>query len=289
MDNSRSIASLMPDLFKTISPLVDGSSALIIGANLLHIDVIQMLPILQGMEPKIDTSTEIKMYATLGGYSVLDAILKADPKDYMKLLWTPCQDFPVWIGSVKYTDTLDYLLNVFDHTRFGDAVVEGLENIPALVTLQEIISLYRNDTIKSTLRVSEIGSEMVEISPESNLMDAVRMMFQKRIRRVFLTGGKENSVFPFISSREIIRFLFSPLRLDAAKKNPERWVDAKISEIPTRDAKIIHDGHIVNQAAREIGEGVSACLVCESSKKVVSRWDIVMKPWKTDNYSCAVN
>ena len=73
---------------------------------------------------------------------------------------------------------------------------------------------------------------MVEISPESNLMDAVRMMFQKRIRRVFLTGGKENSVFPFISSREIIRFLFSPLRLDAAKKNPERWVDAKISEIP---------------------------------------------------------
>ena len=31
--------------------------------------------------------------------------------------------------------------------------------------LQEIISLYRNDTIKSTLRVSEIGSDMIRFRP----------------------------------------------------------------------------------------------------------------------------
>ena len=106
MDDSPSIASLIPDLFKIPRPITDGSSPLIVSANLLHIDVIQMLPILEGLHFKIDSSTKIKMYATLGGYSVLDAILKADPKDYMKLLWTPCKDFPVWIGSVKYTDTL---------------------------------------------------------------------------------------------------------------------------------------------------------------------------------------
>ena len=96
------------------------------------------------------------------GYAVLNAILKTDPKDYLKLLWTPCQEFPSWIGSVKYTDTLDDLLKVFDLTKFGDAAVEGKGTIPALLTLQDVLSVVQNDTIKSTLSVSEIGSEMVD-------------------------------------------------------------------------------------------------------------------------------
>ena len=185
-----------------------------------------MLPILEGLHFKIDSSTKINMYATLGGYSVLNAILKADPKDYMKLLWTPCKDFPVWIGSVKYTDTLHDLLNVLDITKFGDAVVEGSAIIPALVTLQEIIMLYRKDAIKSTLNVTEIGTETVAVSSELSLIDAVRTMLQKKIRRVFITDAKAKSDFPFISSRDIIRFLFSPLRLELANEDPERWVDA---------------------------------------------------------------
>ena len=52
---------------------------------------------------------------------------------------------------------------------------------------------------------------------------------------------------------------------------------------------MITDGKIVNQAAREIGDGVDDCLVCEHTKKVVTRWDIVMKPWKTGNYLFARN
>ena len=58
-----------------------------------------------------------------------------------------------------------------------------------------------------------------------------------------------------------------------------------LSEIETSEAKIIHDGKVVNQAAKEIGDGVDDCLVCEDGKKVVSRWDIVMKPLKANNYS----
>ena len=109
------------------------------------------------------------------------------------------------------------------------------------------------------------------------------MMFEKRVRRVFLSSERKNSV-SFISSRNIIRFLFSPERLEIAKENPERWVDAKLSEIDASEAKMIADGKIVNQAAREIGDRVDDCLVCEHTKKVVTRWDIVMKPWKTGNY-----
>lgn len=286
MDASPSIASLMPDLLKIPRPTATGSNPMIISAEMLEVKQTPILPFVPWLQPKIDPSTKIKMYAAFAGFSVLNAILKTDPKDYMKLLWRPSQDFSVWIGSVEYIDTLDDLLKVFDLTKFGDARVEGSEDIPALATFQDVISLYRNNVLKSTLRVQEIGSEMVEISPETYLMDVIALMFQKRMRRVFLTGTeKKNSIFPFISSRDIIRFLFSPSRLEVAKKDPESWSDAKLSEIGATEAKVIHDGDVVNQAAREIGDGADDCLICEDSKRVVTRWDIVMKPWKADNYS----
>jgi len=287
--NDPSIQSLFPDLFKIPRPIISGSSALIISGNLLHLEDVQLLPIVQGLQPKFDPVTKIKMYATLAGYSVLKAVLKTNPKDYYKLLWLPCQDIPVWIGSVKYNDSYSDLLKVFELTKFGDAAVEGSGSFPALITLQEILTLFRTDVIKSKLRVSEIGSEMIKISSESTLMDALQLMFEKRVRRVFLTGrGKGTALqhaFPFVSSRDIIRFLFSPARLELAKKHPELWADAKLSEINGGYGKEIYSGKIVNQAASEIDDGIGDCLVSHDEKRVISRYDIVMVPWKANSYS----
>ncbi|MDA4112290.1 MAG: hypothetical protein OK439_07090 [Thaumarchaeota archaeon] len=291
--NDPSIQSLFPDLFKIPRPIITGSGPLIISGTLLHLEEVQMLPIVQGLQPKFDPVTKIKMYATLGGYSVLNAVLKTNPKDYDKLLWIPGQDIPVWIGSLKFTDSYSDLLNVFELTKFGDAAVEGEGSFPALITLQEVLSLFRTDVIESKLRVSEIGSEMIKISSESTLLDALRLMFEKRVRRVFLSGWDRwesiDQAFPFVSSRDIIRFLFSPVRLELAKKHPELWTGAKLSEIKGSYGKEIHSGKIVNQAASEIGNGTDDCLVSHDEKKVVSRYDIVMAPWKAKNYSFKKN
>ena len=193
------------------------------------------------------------------------------------------------IGTVKCTDSYSDLLKVFELTRFGDAVVEGSMSIPALITLQEILALFRTHLIKSNLRVSEIGKEMVKVSPEITLRDTLGVMFEKRIRRVFLTDvPKRESIekaYPFVSSRDIIRFLFSPTRLEIAKKSPEQWADAKLSEIEESYATEIYSGKTVNQAASEIGDGVDDCLVTHDQNSVVSRWDIVMMPWKENRYS----
>jgi len=290
MMNDHTIKELFPDLYKIFRPITVGSSPLIISGNSLHIDEVQMLPIVQGLQPRIDPNTKIKMYATLGGYSVLNAILKTDPRDYLKFLWSPCQDTPVWIGSVKYSDGFSDLLKVFDITKFGDAAVEDYGSTPALITLTEILTLYKKGVIKSQLHLSEIGSNMVEVSSESSLIETIRLMFEKRIRRVFLRVDHNNEdpeAFSFISTRNIIRFLFSPLRVDIAEKEPERWADAKLSEIEGTRAKIIHGGHIINQGALEIGDGIDDCLVCEGERKIVSRWDMIMKPWRANNYSFA--
>jgi CBS domain-containing protein len=287
---SPKIETVLPDIFTVTRPIVQRSSALIVSANLLHLGNNPMLPIVEAdskIDPltKLDPRTGMKMYASLGGYSVLNAILRTDPKDYAKLLWKHCEDFPVWRGSVKFTDTIDDLLKVFEVTKLGDAAVEGSRNFPALVTLQEILVLFRKGSIKSHLRVSEIGTAMVSISSDSTIIDALKAMFENRIRRVFLSDSEGNSTISFVSDRHIIQHLFSPMGLERSQKDPTQWADAKLFTVERSEANIIGDGKIVNQAVTEIGDRVDDCLVCEDSRKVVSRWDIVMKTWKTGNFS----
>jgi hypothetical protein len=277
----------MPNLFKISRPIIDGKNPLIISGNLLQVQEVHVLPIVRGLQPRVDETTKIKMYATLAGYSLLEKILKTNPKDYSKLIWTPCQEIPVWIGSVNYEDTLEDLLRVFDVTGFGDAAAEGRTSIPALVTLSEIIDLYRNGIVSSKLRASEVGSKMISLPANAKLIDALRLMFQKRIRRIFIHGNAMRSTprLEYISGRDIIRFLFSPERLDVVKNSPTRWLDAMLEEMETSKAKPIFDGRTINQAAKEIDDGLDACLLCEKSKKVVTKWDLVMKPFKRNGYS----
>lgn len=285
MKGSPLLSSLFPNLFEISRPITAGSSPLIISANLLYLDRVQMLPIVQGLQPRVDENTKIKMFATFGGPSALKAILQTDPRDYMKLLWTPCQEMPIWIGSVKYSDTFDRLLSVFDATKFGDAAVED-GHIPALVTLREVLSLYERNTLVSHLRASDVGSDMVSISSDSLLPDALSLMLKQRVRRVFISArNKTAENFHYVSSRDVLQFLFSPSRLEGVRTNPEHWLHAKLSEIETHQAKIIRDGKTVNQAAKEMGDDVADCLVCENSGRVVSRWDLVMKPWRNDRFS----
>jgi CBS domain-containing protein len=288
MKGSPQIISLLPDLFKISRPITAGSSPLIVSGNLLHLDEVQVLPIVQGLQPRIDKDKKIKVYAALAGYSVLDKIHKAKPEDYLKLLWTPCQEMPVWIGSVKDTDSYDDLLKVFDVTKFGDAAAEGNGSFPALVSLKEILELFRNNKIKSSAICREYGSNIISTSEDTRIIDALDLMFQKRIRRVFLAQKESSSFKRFISSRDVIRFLFSPERLEIAKKTPPLWLDALLSDIKPSEAKTVADDEKINEASRYMGDRADDCLVLENSKKVISRWDIVMKSWKSGNYSFGV-
>jgi hypothetical protein len=279
MEHSPAISSLLPDIFNVTRPLASGTDPLIISASLLILEEVQMLPIVEGLEPKLDPETKIRMYATLGGYSVLRAISGSKSSDYLKLLWTKCMEMPVWVGSLNFEDTLDELLRVIALTNFGNVVIDGRGNVPALLTLREIADLYGANKIKSELRASEIGSERVSISSDSSITDTLNLMLKMKIRRVFHSGSYGDRL-QFVSSRSIIKFLFSPHRLEIVKKSPEKWLDAKVSEVLSSSAKFVFDGATMKQCAKLMGDKVDDCLVCEASNKVVSRWDIVMKPWK---------
>lgn len=279
------LSMLLPKLFEIPRPVIDGKSPIIISGNLLQLGEVHMLPVVQGLEPRMDPETKIKMYAALGGASILNKLLNTDPKDYEKFIWTPCQEMSLWIGTVNYDDSLEDLLNVFVKTRFGSAAVERNTTMRELVTLSEILKLYREHKITSKLRTEDVGSDMISIPSNQDLMEAVRLMFRNRVRRVFLKSSTHrNDNLEFVSDRDIIRFLFSPDRLEIAKKSPELWTNAKLSELDSNMAHLIADEKTINQASLEIGDRIGDCLVCNKSSKVVSRWDIVVKPFVQGHY-----
>jgi CBS domain-containing protein len=287
---SAKLSTLLPNLFKIPRPVIDAKSPIIVSGNLLQLGEVHMLPIVQGLEPRIDQETKIKMYAALGGASILNKLLNTPPRDYGKLIWTPCEQMPVWIGTVNYDDSLEDLLTVFVKTRFGNAAVERSAPMRELVTLSEILGLYRTNVIASNLRAEDVGSEMISISSDQDLLEAVRLMFRKKVRRVFLKSSTyRNSNLEYISDRDIIRFLFSPDRLEIVKKSPELWVKAKLSDLDSNMAKSISDGKTINQASLEIGDKIADCLVCNESLKVVTRWDVVVKPFVKGHYELSTD
>lgn len=285
MSKPAKLSTLLPNLFKIPRPVIDANSPVIISGNLLQLEEVHMLPIVQGLEPRIDQETKIKMYAALGGASILNKVLNTFPKDYGEVIWTPCQELPVWIGTVNYEDSLENLVEVFTKTKFGNVAVEAKPSARTLVTLSEILGLYRSHHITSNLRVVDVGSEMISISSDQDLVEAIKLMFQNRVRRAFLKSSTyRNSNLEYVSDRDIIRFLFSPDRLEIAKTSPELWLKAKLSDLDSSMAQRIGDRKTVNQASEEIGDNIGDCLVCSESSRVVSRWDIVVKPFTQAHY-----
>ena len=281
------ISALFPDVFAISRPVVSGTRPLIQCAGLLFPNDVQFVPISNGSEPRINPKTRVREYPSLGTYAVLDAILRIEPKNYMDLARTKCQDIAVWISSVSYKESLDDLMKALERNGFGSAMVESIESdtAPSLVTLQDIVLLYRTHVLKSELRVSDVSSKKYSITSDSSLTDALNLMLEKDVRRIFLS----EETLRFVSARDIFKFLFSPSRLRVLEKSPESWLDERLSNIPSNNvAKPVPDDNTINQVSKEIGDGVDDCFICKTSQEVVSRWDIVMKPWQVNSLEVAL-
>ncbi len=242
---------------------------------MLHISDVQMLPVEGGELAHYHEKAKIKLYAAIGGYSVLDKIMVTDPADYQKLLWRPCKEVIAWIGSTDYDKEFESLFKIFEVTRFGDTIIDRGEDTHALLTLTDLVDLLRQGIITSNVTAEEISSKSVSIPGDTPLIEAIKIMFQKRIRRLFIDNRVRD--FEFISSRKIISFLFSPERLQVAKDNPERWLDANVSDVDLKRAEIVDDNYTANKVSRLIGTDLEDCLVTLKGRNVVTRWDLIIK------------
>ncbi|MGD0396683.1 MAG: adenylate/guanylate cyclase domain-containing protein [Nitrososphaerales archaeon] len=274
-----SISSLLPGLFKLHRPIADGNSPLIHAGFILNTSDLHILPVMKGLRPRRDRRTGLVLYGALSGYSFLEKFVKTKPKDYYDLLQTPSREIAVWIGSVDFGDPVSDLLHVFEATKFGAARVSD-HDIYTVVTLADLVGAMRNHSLVSDMRVEQVGSQPVSIPSDAEIGEAVKMMLKFRVRRLFPQDRPDE----FISSRSVIEFMLTPERLQLARKSPEEWCDAKVSVLGTRSARVVALGASLNEAARMIGDEPDDCLVSEGGL-VVSRWDLLMKPWKLGRLS----
>jgi hypothetical protein len=277
-----SIASLMPNLFRLHRPTVDGNSP-IIHTSLTLDNEVQILPVSSGLKPLRDRETGLVLYGALGGYSFLERLVRTRPEDYLDFLQTPSREIAVWIGSVDFCSPVGDLLHAFEVTKFGAAHVSN-HAMHTVATLADLVGVMRDNSLVSDMHVEQVGSRRVSVSPNASIREAVETMIRVRARRLFLQGHSSE----FVSSRSVIEFMFTPDRLRVVRRKPSQWCNAEVSLLNTRSARVVTPGSSLNEASRMIGDEPDDCLVTEGGL-VVSRWDLLMKPWKLGHLSPCVN
>lgn len=270
------LSELLPDLLSVSRPIITPEVPVIVAASILAAHDAPILPITRaGGSPRGVEKQGMRLFRAIGGQQAIRLVVKTRPKDRYKVLWDPCTTTSMWLGAVEYDDTLENLLRIFELTGFGDARVNTRAPPHGLVTLEEVVSLYREGRLSCGMGVNEVASRVIAIDPETSLMEAMTTMCDRRVRRLFLKGKRGE----FISDRGILALLFSPKALSTARDAPGLWTDFKVSDVRSATAAEVSPDSTVEMVGRFVDESRNV-FVLSDGLSLVSRWDLVMKPWK---------
>lgn len=269
------LSRLFPDLFTIFRPVAITDLPLMVAASFLVDYEHPIVPVSRGRSPPGVEREGVKLFKAIGGQQVIRLILKTKPVDYQKLLWGPCDAATIWLGAVGYGESLGRLLQIFDVTGFGDARVTAEAPPHGLVSLEEVVSLYRDGRLRCELRAEEIASKAISVDPEATIIQAMTAMSERKVRRLFLSGRRDE----YISDRSILAFLFSPRLLTMSKDSPESWTNAKLTEVKATKARAVSPEDKVEEVGR-LADSEHDVFTLSEGALLVSRWDMVMKPWK---------
>ena len=224
----------------------------------------------------------ITLYPAFGGYGILKALAGSDPKEYYGTLWRRAAEIPIWIGSCDYQQPVGDLLQAFSETKFGGArVTSGA--LEALITLNDLVELIRDGKLSAQMSTDEVDSIPIPVSKQKPIIDAIKQMVYGNVRRLFLEKGQGK----FISDRTVIDYIFSPQRLEVARDHPEQWLSETVEKVGAKDPALCKTGSL-DAAAREMGAAPDDCLMTDEFR-LISRWDLVIKPWRAGKLQAVDN
>jgi len=259
------IREAFPKMFERAYPAVDPTTPILSVLPLLRFHEIDVMPL------SFDAGRRRR---GVFGFSCLAMLLKIQPEGVGSFLERPCEVVSEPLAAIRADMPLSGLLNVFLRRRFGFACVTESKGAGALLTLPDVLGLYQDGTLGSSLTLEDVGSSAFSMQSVSTTREALVEMFDRRIRRVFISGTRE-----FIWDRSIIEHLFSPAVLArVTRRESEEILEAPISGIRTTTAKEAEGPMRLGEAAALLKAEPGQCLVFNG--KVVTPWDVVMKPWK---------
>ena len=209
------------------------------------------------------------------GFSILSRLMALGLEAWASFLDKPCGDAAEELPAVGVDDPLEELLDTFMKRMFGFAVVHGGEEMSGLLGLTDVLSLYERHMIGTDLVAEDVATPMFSMPPDTTLRQAVRAMFEHRHRRIFVydNGGAA----AFVSDRDIIGHMFNPLTLSRMARGSEDALDLPIGEMKLRRPMKVASGTLLKALAPSLVSMRGQCFL--SDGKVVTPWDIVMKPW----------
>ena len=234
---------------------------------------VHLLPAGQNLRPLKLEAPGMVLYPAFGTYGVLKKVGESGPEKYYEALWDKAAEVPVWIGSCKFSDPLDDVMQSFSVTKFGGARVTN-RGSEALVTLGDVAGLIAEGRLTTGMSTRDVCTIPIGIGPESPIIESIKKMVSKNIRRLFVEGQRGR----FISDRTLIEYMFSPERLEKARDRPETWIDEEVAKVPTKTPSKCRSSDL-DDAARDLGPSPDDCLMTEDWR-LVSRWDLTVKPWR---------
>lgn len=262
------IAEALPHIFKRTYPVLESKTQLLLAASLLRFHQIDSIP--------IGFQKNQKRHLAVLGYSCLSKLLQTDPSQYKAFLDEPCENAAQELLMISSEADIEKLLRLFDNSKFGFAMVEGKFELGALVSLRDLLDLYKRNLMSTSLIISQVGSPIFSMPRSSTLREVLMEMFTRQFRRIFLEGDGMNNV---ITDRRIISYVFSTARLDEiSSHSPSNMLDTTVGKIDTMQPANLPGNTKVKDASATMMEQIEECLVSEET--VITPWDMIMKPWK---------
>ena len=267
---SPALEQAFPTLYTRSPPVIERRSPLVYAASLLRFHSVEAAMMLTDGTQPMRMGDKI---AFVGGYSILTTLLRTRPDLSYRALFEQCDHSAMAVTPVKSNRDLRDLLLVFQGGRFGfTAVTKG--DMHAMVGLSDVLGLYQNGTLGSDLTVRDVASQPFSVDRQTSLKEALSLMLERRIRRVFIEGANA-----FVSDREIVSSLFSPRKLKQTKRLPRTMLEGSLLEVGPVESVRVGGETSLKEAALLVTRTQGGALTCEEG--VVSPWDIVMKPFAT--------
>jgi CBS domain-containing protein len=274
------ISELLPGIFDADPPSIQGEDPVVLTASFIKNIDVHFLPAGGKVPSRRSDLDNVTLHPAYGSYGILKKIVGSTPKEYYKTLWSKSAEVPIWIGSCRFEQPFDDMLLAFSETKFGGArVTHGTRE--ALITLGDAVGLISEGKLSARMSTSEVGSVPIFISKDRRIIESIREMVSHNIRRLFV----EEEEGRFISDRTLIDYMFSPQRLGVARDHPELWIDEAIEKLGTKRPGRCGTGSL-DEAAKVMGPAPDDCLMTDEGR-VISRWDIVVKPWRAGKLEAA--
>jgi len=276
-----SIIETLPHVFKRPLQKVEAGTSIFVAGTLLDVPRRDIFVITSVRGTNVRLLSRNRTLVAFGGYGLLGALLRTDPKDYYKFLFERIERVSLPIRCVDADSALSRVFEVMSETELGWLLVREDERY-AIVSLADLLPLYAKNILATDLHLGDVAtSPVISMAAGTRLDDALRELLKRRIRRVFLSRTSR-----FVSDREILEHIFSPERLKVVRESPKKMLQSRLAEVGQASATRATADLQVTRVARTFDATSGAhCFI--TGKGLVTPWDLVMKPWNMGRLNIA--